>query len=58
MSCQIAVFNGLPAGGQKVGAQVANTRRCEVGAVIAGEQINLVVQIEDIVVDGGLQSAE
>src|SRR5215471_13364147 len=45
-------FNGLPAGCQKVGVQVANTSRGEVGAVITSEQIDLVVQIENVVVDG------
>src|SRR5262249_50918248 len=45
-------FNGLPACCQKVCVQVANTSRGEVGAVITGEQIDLVVQIENVVVDG------
>ena len=47
-----ACFNGLPAGCQKVGVQIANTSRGEVGAVITSKQIDLVVQIENVVVDG------
>src|SRR2546427_6448927 len=45
-------FDRLPASCQKVGVQVPNPSRGEVGAVIAGEEIDLVVQIEDVVVNG------
>lgn len=47
-----AFFDGFPAGGQKVGVQIADTGRGEVGAVVAGEQTDLIVQVENVVVDG------
>ena len=46
-----AFFDELAPRCKEILIQVADARRCKIGTVISGEQIDLVVEIEDVVVD-------